>query len=108
MIRGTCQQFRFKSPYPLEQLKTVRITFWQKDDNGYDVEPIPTKLIADCSENSTPGFIYTTLNQSETLAFKSDRKAYVQFRALTVTGYAFASHKIPITVYPTKDETVLE
>ena len=108
MIRGACQQFRFSTPYPLSQLKTVRITFWQKDDNGNDVEPIPTKLITDCTENGTPGFVYVTLDQSESFAFKSDRKAYVQFRALTTTGYAFASHIIPITVYPTKDETVLE
>lgn len=108
MIRGACQQFRFSTPYPLDQLQTVRITFWQKGDDGEDIEPIPTKLITDCTENGTPGFIYVTLNQRETLAFKSDRKAYVQFRALPTAGCAFSSRIIPITVYPTKDETVLE
>lgn len=108
MIRGACQQFRFRTPYPLEQLQTVRITFWQKDDSGNDVEPIPAKLKTDCTENGTPGFVYVTLDQRETLAFKSDRKAYVLLRALPIAGCAFSSRIKPITVYPTKDETVLE
>ena len=108
MIRGTCQQFRFQTPYPLSQLKTVRITFWQVGDDGNDIELFPAKLITDCTENGTPGFVYVMLNQRETLAFQSDRLAYVQFRALPIAGCAFASHIIPITVYPTKDETVLE
>ena len=34
VIRGACQQFKFKTPYTLDQLKTVRITFWQCDNNG--------------------------------------------------------------------------
>ena len=108
MIRGSCQQFRFQSPYPLSQLKTIRITFWQIDDDGNDIEPIPAKLITDCTENGTPGYIYVTLHQRETLAFKSDRQAFVQFRALPMAGCAFSSHPTPITVYPTKDETILE
>lgn len=108
MIRGACQQFRFQTPYPLSQLKTVRITFWQIGDDGNDIEPIPTKIIDDCTENGTSGYIYVTLDQRETLAFKSDRLAYVQLRALPMAGCAFSSHIIPITVYPTKDETVLE
>lgn len=108
MIRGTCQPFRFKTQYPLSQLQAVRITFWQTGDDGNDIEPIPTKLITDCTENDTPGYIYVTLNQRETLAFKSDRLAYVQFRGLPTNGRAFSSYIMPFTVYPTKDETILE
>ena len=108
MIRGACQQFKFSSPYPLSQLQIVRITFWQEGDDGVDVEPIPPKLITDCTENGTPGSIYVTLDQRETLAFKSDRQAFVQFRALPIAGCAFSSLEIPFKVYPTKDETVLE
>ena len=108
MIRGACEQFRFKTPYPLSQLKTVRITFWQLGDDGNDVEPIPTKLITDCTENGTPGYIYVTLDQRETLAFKSDRQAFVQFRGLPIAGGAFSSYVEPFAVYPTKDETILE
>lgn len=109
MIRGACQQFKFRIPYQLSQLKTVRITFWQPENEGTENCALPiTKVLTDCVEDATSKVIYTTLNQVETLAFTEERKAFVQFRALTNDGFAFASKIKPITVYPVKDDTVLE
>lgn len=109
MIRGTCQQFKFKIPYQLSQLKTVRITFWQPDNEGTEDCALPiTKVLTDCTEDAASRTVYVTLNQVETLAFNTDEKAFVQFRALTTDGFAFGCKKKPITVYPIQDDTVLE
>ena len=109
MIRGACQQFKFKTPYPLSQLKTVRITFWQPNNDATKDCSLPiTKVITDCVEDANSQAINVTLNQVETLAFNTDKKAFVQFRALTNNGFAFASKIMPLTVYPVKDDTVLE
>ena len=107
-IRGTCKQFRFKMPYPLQQLTTIKITFWQHDDTKNEDDPLIVKYKEDCSYDYIDGYLYVTLDQRETLSFKDDRHAYVQLRALLVSGSAFSSYITPITVYPTKDETVLE
>ena len=110
LIRGTCSQFKFNIPYTLDQIDTARVTFWQCDYDGSEECALPiTKTFSgnDWEEKSKDGVIYVTLNQIETLAFTTEKKAYVQFRALTVDGFAFASRIIPITVYPTKDETVM-
>ena len=32
IIRGASQPFKFKMPYDFEEPKTLRITFWQKDN----------------------------------------------------------------------------
>lgn len=107
MIRGACQQFKFKTPYTLDQLKTVRITFWQCDNNGTEDCELPiTKDENSCTQDAQG--IGVTLNQVETLSFSATSKAYVQFRGLTNDGFAFASRIMPINVYPVKDETVLE
>lgn len=107
VIRGACQQFKFKTPYTLDQLKTVRITFWQCDNNGTkDCELPITKDENSCTQDVQG--IGVTLSQVETLAFSATSKAYVQFRGLTNDGFAFASRIMPINVYPVKDETVLE
>lgn len=109
MIRGACQQFKFKTPYTFAQLKTVRITFWQQGNEGTIDCSLPiTKERKDCVEDINSKTINVTLNQVETLAFATDKKAFVQFRALTTDGFAFASKIMPLTVYPVKDDTVLE
>ena len=107
-IRGAYKQFRFKVPYPLQQLKTVKITFWQSNDANNADDPCIVKYKDDCAYDNVSGYIYVTLDQIETLSFKDDRNAYVQLRALPLSGSAFSSYITPITVYPTKDETILE
>ena len=109
MIRATCQQFRFKLPYIKEQVKKVQITFWQEENEGTEDCPLPiTKGIDDCAGDPTSKEINVTLNQVETAAFETDRKAFVQFRGLTTDDFAFGSRAMPITVYPVKDDTILE
>ena len=109
LIRATCQQFRFKLPYLLSQIKKVKITFWQEENNGTADCQLPiTKSLAACIGDPDGKELCVTLNQVETLAFETDRKAFVQFRGLTNDGFAFGSKPMPITVYPVKDDTILE
>lgn len=108
MIRASCQQFKFILPYTVAQLKVAKITFWQKDNKGTAECSLPiTKTLNDCIGESDSKELVVTLNQVETLAFVTDRKAFVQFRGLTQDDFAFASRIMPISVYPVCDETVL-
>lgn len=109
LIRATCQEFRFKLPYTLSQIKNVQITFWQEGNEGTEDCPLPiTKTLTDCTGDPDKKELSVTLNQIETLAFTTDKKACVQFRGLTADDFAFGSRIMPITVYPVKDDTVLE
>ena len=106
MIRGACEQYRFKIPYTFDQIDKIRITFKQKHTNGTIVEIVKTK--ADCVViGDKTNVVYTKLTQEETLEFTEDRKAYVQWRALTKDDIPFSSRIKQITVYPTLDETIL-
>lgn len=116
MIRGACQQFRFKMPYNFEELKAIRITFWQENDNGDEDSVKITKEVLP-SPDTESGYdwvqyneklLWISLDQTETLQFSVDKKAYVQLRASTQDGFVFASHVQAISVYPTKDETIFE
>lgn len=109
MIRASCQQFKFILPYTKSQLKKAIITFWQKDNGGTTKCSLPiTKTIDDCVGEPDSKEVVVTLNQVETLAFATDRKAFVQFRGLTTDEFAFASRIMPISVYPVCDDTILE
>jgi hypothetical protein len=109
LIRATCQGFRFKLPYSFERIKNVQITFWQEGNEGTDDCPLPiTKVLADCTGEHDGKELSVVLNQVETAAFMTDRKAFVQFRGLTDNDFVFGSHIMPITVYPVKNDTVLE
>ena len=109
LIRGTCQQFKFKTPYLASQIKAAKITFWQENNEGTENCPLPiTKTLTDCVADPESPVLLVTLNQVETLAFSTESKAYAQFRGLTVDDFAFGSKIFPITVYPVKDDTVLE
>ena len=106
MIRGACEQFKFKIPYTYDQIAKIRITFKQTDTKGNTVEIIKTE--ADCTAPDSKSMtVYTKLTQEETLQFSSDSKAYVQWRALTTDGFPFSSRIKQLTVYPTLDETIL-
>ena len=108
MIRASCQQFKFILPYTVAQSKAAKITFWQKDNEGTAECSLPiTKTLNDCIGEPDSKELVVTLNQVETLAFVTDRKAFVQFRGLTQDDFAFASRIMPISVYPVCDETVL-
>lgn len=105
LIRGACEQFKFKIPYMFQELSKVEITFRQKKSNGTTVTI--TKNKSNCQAVPTSKIIYVTLNQQETLRFSTDTKAEVQWRALTTTGTVFSSRIKKETVYPTLSETTL-
>ena len=109
MIRGTNAQFKFQLPYNYSELKNVKITFWQNDNDGPSLDrPLPIiKVLAQCSQTSVPNEISVTLNQEETLRFVDDRKAYVQLRAMTIDDIPIASKERQITVYPIYDDSIL-
>lgn len=109
MIRGTSQPFQFNIQYESSEISEVRIIFWQLDNDGTEDCILPlTKTKEMCVFDDTNKTISVTLNQVETLAFNTDRKAYVQLKGITTDGFVFASRETPITVYPIKDETIME
>lgn len=105
MIRGTSQQFKFSIPYNFDELTDVRVAFWQDNNPGTEDYALPIiKTLNDCTTNSFGTVIYVTLNSKESLAFLTDRKAFVQMRATTVDGFPFGCRAKPFTVYPIKEE----
>ena len=110
MIRGTNAQFKFRLPYNFSELETVKISFWQPDNNGPALDrPLPiVKILQQCSQSDVPNELCVTLNQEETLRFVDDRKAYVQLRAATFDGIPIASKEKMITVYPVYDDSILD
>lgn len=101
MIRGTSQQFKFKLPYEFSKLTEVNIAFWQDNNQGTEDYALPIiKHLGDCTPNALGTVMYVTLNSKETLAFDTDKKAYVQLWATTVDGFPFGSREKPFTVYP--------
>lgn len=110
MIRGTNAQFKFKLPYDYSEIEIARITFWQPENLGPDPRrPLPIiKVLDQCSPTDVPKELSVTLNQEETLRFEEDRKAYVQLRAKTFSGIPIASKQRLITVYPVKDDSLLD
>lgn len=110
MIRGTNAQFKFSLPYDYSELKTVKIVFWQPDNDGPSLDrPLPIiKVLGQCSPSNTPKELCVTLNQEETLRFSEERKAYVQLHAKTHEGIPIASREKIITVYPLYDDSILD
>lgn len=106
LIRGACEQFKFKIPYQFDQIEKVEITFKQKQSDGSVL--VITKTRNDCKPvHATSKIVYANLTQEETLRFSTDTKAEVQWRALTTDGFPFSSRIKKITVYPTLSETIL-
>ena len=109
MIRGTNAQFKFKLPYNYSDLESVKITFWQPENEGPSPSrPLPiVKILSQCSTTNDPKEISITLNQEETLRFSEKRKGFVQLRGLTIDGTPIASFKKQFTVYPVYDDSIL-
>ena len=99
MIRGANAQFKFKLPYNYSELETVKITFWQDENNGPALNrPLPiVKILAQCSPTQDPKELTITLNQEETLRFSEERKGWTQLRGVTIDGIPIASKKRDFT-----------
>jgi hypothetical protein len=102
MIRGTTAQFKFKLPYPKDELYWATIKFWQPN-NQSDLLPITKRLIhCDSSDNSNE--LHVSLTAEETSRFSEKYKMKVQLRAQHLTnGTVFGSRVESVTVYPMSD-----
>ena len=110
MIRGETKPFRFKLPRKFEEFKSIKITFWQNENNGPSiVRPLPIIKIKDqCIPNDTGDQCKVKLSAEETLRFSDERKAYAHFYGVTVDGISYPSNVYEITVYPNPHNDVLE
>lgn len=110
MIRGTTAQFKFNLPYNFSDIRLAKITFWQSGNCGPATDrPLPiVKTLNQCSSSNIPNELCVTLTQEETLRFSDKTKAYVQLRAESIDGNAFASKQEQLTVYPVYDDSILD
>ena len=107
MIRGTTAQFKFKLPYPKEELLWATIKFWQPN-NSNPYLPI-TKKLEHCDSSDDGNELYVSLTSDETIRFSEKCKARVQMRAQHgPSGTVFGNHPQLITVYPMNDEILEE
>lgn len=100
MFKGTTPTHTFEVDIDTSLIKTVKITYTQKD------KEILVKRTEDCSIGE--GVITTTLSQKDTFLFKEDVWVTVQLRILTLSGDAFASAPMMMSVGKCLDEEVLQ
>lgn len=110
MIRGTNAEYRFDLSCEFDDLKQVRVTFWQDGNYGpAENRPLPIiKVLAQCRPGNNSKQLSVVLNREETLRFSEIRKAYVQFWGETLDGTPIASFEKQFTVYPIADDSVLD
>ena len=107
MIRGTTAQFKFKLPYPKEELLWTTIKFWQPN-NLSSLLPI-TKKLEHCEASDNPMELCVSLTAEETMRFSEKYKAKLQLRAQHgASGTVFGNRPQLITVYPMNDEILNE
>ena len=101
MIRGMGQQFRFTLPYnsqySFDRISDVTVVFWQDDMPEDD---IIIKNLHECTISEYGTILYVTLNETDSLKFQTDRKAYVQMKAHTTDGIPFGTKAQEFAVYP--------
>ena len=107
MIRGTTAKYKFKLPYPKEELVWVTIKFWQPG-NLSKLLPITRKL-EHCDAPDDSMELYVSLTADETMRFSEKYKAVMQLRAQhSNSGTIFGSRKKLITVYSMNDDILEE
>lgn len=107
MIRGTTAQFKFKLPYPKDEIEWVTIKFWQPNNTNKNL-PI-TKKLGHCETTDDATELCVSLTAEETMRFSEKYKAKVQLRAQHgVSGTIFGSRTQLITVYPMRDDIIDE
>ena len=110
MIRGATTSFRFKLPRNFEEFESIKITFWQNENDGPSVvRPLPIIKIKDqCMPTNEGNACRVKLSAEETLRFLDERKAFVHFYGFTIDGRYYPSEPHEITVYPNPNNDVLE
>lgn len=104
MIRGTTAQFKFKLPYPMEDIDWIRIKFWQPN-NQHELLPV-TKAKSNCEQTDIPNEICVSLSATETSYFSDKYRAVVQLRAQPFGGSVFGSKQQQFSVYPMSDDII--
>ena len=106
MIRGMGQQFKFTLPhnsqYNFHRVSDVTVVFWQDDIPENEI----VKNLYDCTVGEYGTILYATLNEADSLKFKTDRKAYVQMKAHMADGTPFGTKAREFTVYPIHEALV--
>lgn len=103
MIRGTTAQFKFKVPYPKDELEWIHIHFWQE----HNPDPLAqiTKFKEDCYTIGTDLDLAVALTPEETMLFSDKYKVKVHFRVKHAdTGDILEIDQRTITVYPIADQ----
>lgn len=107
MIRGTTAQFKFKLPYPKEELSWATIKFWQPQ-NPSKLLPI-TRTLEHCHAPDDSKELCVSLTAEETSRFIDKYKANLQLRAQHLeSGTVFGTKLIWFTVYPMSDDILEE
>ena len=105
MIRGTTAMFKFKLPYPKEEISWVTIEFWQPN-NQSRLLPI-TKTLGHCYTADNPNELCVSLTAEETSRFSDKYKAKTQIRGMHAdSGSVFGCTPQTITVYSMRDEII--
>lgn len=107
MIRGTTAQFKFKLPFPKEELYWVTIKFWQPG-NPSPYLPITRKL-EHCDTPNDSTELHVSLTAEETQRFSEKYKAKVQIRGQhTASGTVFGNRPQLLTIYSMNDDILEE
>lgn len=104
MYRVTTPKFTFILPISTDDCEIVQVTFRQgkhklvKQSNG---STTPSGMTFDDDK------VIVILTQEETKAFDYGYDAYVQIRALTEGGEAYASKSYKLMVWDVEDDSIL-
>jgi hypothetical protein len=99
MFKGTTPTHTFEVPLDTSLIKTVKITYSQRD-----VEVL-VKRTEDCTLGD--GTISTKLSQEDTFLFEGGTLVTIQLRILTVSGDALVAEPMMMSVGNCLDDEVL-
>ena len=99
MFKGTTPTHTFEVDMDTSLIKTVKITYSQKD------EEVLVKRTEDCALGD--GTISTRLSQEDTFLFEGNTIVTIQLRILTTSGDALVAEPIMMSVGKCLDDEVL-
>lgn len=99
MFKGTTPTHTFNIPLEASSIKTVKITYVQRD------KEVLVKRTEDCTIED--GKIKTKLTQEDTFKFEHNTIVTIQLRVLTTDGDALASDLIMTSAGKCLDDEVL-
>lgn len=110
MIRGTTAQFKFKMPYPKDELLWIRLKFWQPNNPSslLPITKVRNTTEDDFGTTDDPKELIVSLTAEETSRFLDKYKAKMQLRAEHSTGTVFGTKPQLVTVYPMLDNLIEE